>query len=121
MEKEIITTLSSIKDTRTLFILCSVMIFFDVITGYLKAFKNKKVNSSISRDGYIKKIGWFISLILGVVVDYFMHTKILVIGTASVCFATEFISVYENLREVGVWLPFGKYFEKVKDGVQDEN
>lgn len=120
MEKEIITTLSSIKDTRTLFILCSVMIFFDVITGYLKAFKNKKVNSSISRDGYIKKIGWFISLILGVVVDYFMHTKILAIGTASVCFATEFISVYENLADVGVKLPFAKYFEKVQDIQEDK-
>ena len=121
MESEIINALSSINNPRTLFILCSVMIFFDVITGYLKAFKNRKVNSSISRDGYIKKIGWFISLILGVVVDYFMHTKILLIGTASVCFATEFISVYENLSDIGVKLPFAKYFEKVKDNHLDQN
>ena len=29
--------------------------------------------------------------------------------------------VYENLSDVGVKLPFGKYFEKVKDGVDNED
>ena len=46
----------TINEPKTLFILCAIFIFSDVITGYLKAIKFKKVNSSISRDGYIKKI-----------------------------------------------------------------
>lgn len=121
MEKEIITALSSIRESRTLFIICSILIFTDVLTGYLKAFKNKKINSSISRDGYIKKVGWMVALILGVAMDYFIHVHIFLFGTAIVCIATEAISVYENLSDVGVKLPFGKYFEKVKDGVQDDN
>ena len=120
MENELITALNAIQDPRKLFIVCSIMIFGDVLTGYLKAFKNKKVNSSVSRDGYIKKLGWFVSLILGVAVNYFMCVKTLLIGTAIVCFTTEFISVYENLRAIGVKLPFDKYFEKVKDGVDNE-
>ena len=120
MEKEIITALSSIQESRTLFILCSILIFTDVITGYLKAIKNKIINSSISRDGYIKKIGWIIALILGVAMDYFIHVHLFLFGTAIVCIATEAISVYENLADVGVKLPFAKYFEKVQDVQEDK-
>ena len=111
--EEIIMALNSVRDTRTLFILCSILIFSDVITGYLKAFKYKKINSSISRDGYIKKVGWIIALLLGVVLDYFVHVKIFLFGTAIVCIITEFISVYENLSDIGVNVPFAKYFEKI--------
>lgn len=118
---ELIQALSSVQDSRTLFIICSVLIFSDVLTGYLKALKNKKINSSISRDGYIKKIGWIIALLLGVVLDYFIHVHIFLFGTAIVCITTEAISVYENLSDIGVKLPFARYFEKVKDGVENED
>ena len=121
MEKELITVLSSIRESRTLFIICSILIFTDVLTGYLKAFKNRKVNSSISRDGFIKKIGWMVALVLGVALDYFIHVQIFLLGTAVVCITTEAISVYENLADVGVNLPFAKYFEKVKKSVSDED
>lgn len=121
MNEELIQAISSVRDSRTLFIICSVLIFSDVLTGYLKAFKNKKINSSISRDGFIKKVGWIIALLLGVVLDYFIHVHIFLLGTAIVCLTTEAISVYENLSDVGVKLPFAKYFEKVKDGVENED
>lgn len=118
---ELIQALSSVQDSRTLFIICSILIFSDVLTGYLKAFRNKKINSSISRDGYIKKVGWIVALILGVLLDYFIHVHIFLFGTAIVCMTTEAISVYENLSDIGVKLPFSKYFEKVKDGVDNGN
>ena len=121
METELITALSSIRESRTIFIVCAILIFADVLTGYLKAFKNKILNSSISRDGFIKKIGWMIALLLGVALDYFIRIHIFLFGTATVCIITEAISVYENLSDVGVKLPFGKYFEKVKDGVDNED
>lgn len=69
----------------------------DVITGYLKAFKTKKINSSISRDGYLKKISWLIALLLGFAVNFLVDVELLLIGTAVVCVITEGISVYENL------------------------
>ncbi len=119
--EEIVVVLSSVKDCRTLFILCSVLIFCDVITGYLKAWKQREINSSISRDGYIKKVGWIVALLLGVVLDQFIHVHIFLFGTAIVCIATEAISVYENLSAVGVNLPFAKYFEKVKDKYEEEH
>ena len=108
-----IEKITSINEPRTIFILCGLFIFTDVLTGYLKAVKNKKVNSSISRDGYIKKIGWVIAILLGFLVDMFVNVNIFLIGSAIVCIATEGISVYENLGEVGVNLPFKRYFEKI--------
>lgn len=110
----------NILEIKSLFTLCGMFIFSDVITGYLKAFKNKKVNSSISRDGYIKKIAWILAIILGFLIDYFVKVNIFLVGSALVCIATEGISVYENLDELGVKLRFKKYFEKLKEESDDE-
>ena len=95
--------------------LCGILIFSDVITGYIKAFKFKKVNSSISRDGFIKKISWIFALVLGFSIDYFVKVNIFLIGSTLVCVTTEGISVYENFGELGIKLKFNKYFEKIKD------
>ena len=101
---------------RTLLIISGIMIFIDIITGYLKAFKLKKVNSSISRDGYIKKVGWAVAIIFGFTLDFILDIDLFLKGTAIVCITTEGMSIYENLSEVGVKLPFSKYFEKLKGG-----
>jgi toxin secretion/phage lysis holin len=118
---DIVSVVTHIQDPKTWFILCAIFIFADVLTGYLKAFKFKKVNSSISRDGYVKKIGWIIALLLGVAVDFLIETNVFLIGSALVCFTTEAISVWENLGEIGVNLPFKKYFIKIKEGVENDN
>ena len=102
---------------RTLLIIASIMIFTDILTGYLKA---KKVNSSISRDGYIKKVGWIVAVIFGFMMDYILEISIFLKGTTIVCIATEGMSIYENLSEIGVKLPFSKYFEKINKG-DDKN
>lgn len=116
--EQFVEKLMDINEPKTLFILCSIFIFSDVMTGYLKAIKNRKINSSISRDGYIKKISWIIALILGFTIDYFVKVNLFLIGSAIVCIATEEISVYENLGEIGIHLPFKKYFEKVNGGAK---
>lgn len=102
--------------TRNLLIVSLIMIFTDIITGYLKAIKNKKINSSISRDGFIKKIGWLIAIIFGFIVDYILNINLFLKGTSFVCISTEGMSIYENLSEIGVKLPFSKYFEKIDKG-----
>lgn len=113
--EEFITQIMALNEPKILFILCGIFVFTDVITGYLKAFKNHKMNSSISRDGYIKKIAWIVALLLGFLVDYFVGVQLFLIGSALVCIATEGISVYENLNELGINLPFTRYFEKMKE------
>lgn len=111
--EEFITKILEINDPKTLFLLCGIFIFTDVLTGYLKALKNKKLNSSISRDGYIKKISWIVAILFGYAIDYLVKVNIFLIGSAIVCITTEAISVYENLSELGIKLPFKKYFENI--------
>lgn len=111
--EQFIDKITCINEPRTLFILCGLFVFTDVLTGYLKAFKFKKVNSSISRDGYIKKLGWVVAILVGYLVDILVGVKIFLVGSAGVCIATEAISFYENLGEIGINLPFRKYFEKL--------
>ena len=106
-------------DSKTIFILCGIFIFTDILTGYLKAFKNKELNSSISRDGYIKKIGWVIAILLGFLIYIFVKTNLFLIGSAGVCITTEGISIYENLGEIGVQLPFKKYFTKLNENEEE--
>ncbi len=114
--EEFIEKLSSMNEPKRLFILCGIFIFTDVITGYLKALKLRKINSSISRDGYIKKISWIIAILLGFVIDYLVKVNIFLIGSVLVCIATEGISIYENFSELGIHLPFQKYFSKLNGG-----
>ena len=106
---------------RTLLIIAGIMIFTDILTGYLKAFKLKKVNSSISRDGYIKKVGWIVAVIFGFIMDYILNISLFLRGTTIVCIATEGMSIYENLSEIGVKLPYSKYFEKLKKEGENKN
>ena len=98
---------------RSLLIIGVIMIFTDILTGYLKAIKLKKINSSISRDGYIKKVGWVVAVLFGFILDYILQISLFLRGTTIVCIATEGMSIYENLAEIGVKLPFSKYFEKI--------
>lgn len=113
--EEIIEAFSNINNVKNIFFICGVFISFDVLTGYLKAFKFKKVNSSISRDGYIKKVGWILAIVLGYLVKVLVNVDLFLYMTSVVCVATEGISVYENLGEIGIDLKFKKYFEKLKD------
>ena len=53
------------------------------------------------------------ALIMGFGIDFIVNSELFLIGSAIVYIATEGISVYENLSELGVRLPFAKYFEKV--------
>ena len=114
----LITNVTSLK---SIFLICGFFIVIDIITGYLKAFKTKKINSSISRDGFIKKIGWVLALITGVFIEYISGTRIVLITSATMCILTEGISFYENLGELGVNVPYKKYFEKICEKEEGED
>ena len=118
--EQFVEKIMSVNDPKIIFILCAIFIFTDILTGYLKGWKFKKLNSSISRDGYIKKIGWITALLLGFFVDIIVGVNIFLIGSAIVCIATEGISVYENLGELGINLHFAKYFAKLNNSEKEE-
>ena len=112
---DFIEVILSIRDNKTIFLICGTFISFDIITGYLKAIKKQAINSSISRDGYIKKIGWIIAILLGYFIKKIIGIELFIVLSCLVCVATEGISIYENLGEIGVNLKFKKYFEKLKE------
>lgn len=118
--EQFVEKIIGMNEPKTIFMLCGIFIFADVLTGYLKAFKYHEINSSISRDGYIKKIGWVIAILLGFIVDLLVEVNLFLIGSAVVCIATEGISIYENLGEVGIDLRFAKYFAKLKDNQEEK-
>lgn len=113
--EDFINIMLSINDNKTIFLICGIFISFDIITGYLKAIKKKELNSSISRDGFIKKLGWIVAILLGFSIKELIKIDLFLIMSSVVCVATEGISVYENLGEIGVNLKLKKYFEKLKD------
>lgn len=112
---DFINVMLSIKDNKTIFLICGIFISFDIITGYLKAIKKHEINSSISRDGFIKKLGWIVAILLGFSIKQLIKIDLFLIMSSVVCVATEGISVYENLGEIGINLKLKKYFEKLKE------
>ena len=118
--EEFMNTMIAIQDEKTLILASALFIFADVLTGYCKAFKFKKVNSSISRDGYIKKMAWAIAILVGLCFKVLIRLDIFLLISAFTCIATEGMSLYENLGELGAKLPFSKYFERLKESIEEE-
>lgn len=113
--KEVLNELiQNISDVKFYAILPVIFIFMDILTGWIKALKNKKANSSVGRDGFCKKLGWLSAIALGYVFYFFLNTNIVLIGTAVSCILTELTSILENLSELGVDIPFSDFFEKIK-------
>lgn len=102
-------------DIKTLIAMSIFCILLDILTGYIKAFKNKKLNSSVSRDGFIKKLTWPISILIGLAFQYFIKINLVLYMSVGVCCVTEIVSILENLCELNPELNiFRKYLEKVK-------
>ena len=114
MEELLNTILIAITTPEIAIKLSIILVAFDILTGWLKAKKQNKVNSSISRDGFFKKIGWFIGLVLGLVLYYLINTNLLVLVVATTCITTEFISIIENLSDLGVNIKW-KSLEKINN------
>lgn len=96
-------------------------IIFDILTGFLRAMKDRKVNSSIKFEGLIRKAGELLGVIFLTFVDLYLNTDGLVTKTGvGLLIIYETISIVENFKQIGVNINFiMKYFDdnKYKDGV----
>lgn len=86
--------------------LLAVLMGLDIITGILKAIKNKKLRSRTAWFGYVRKIGVFGAIIAANIIDIVLQLNG-AIAYATVLFyiANEGLSVVENLAEIGVKVP----------------
>lgn len=100
-----------------------IWIIFDVITGLLRAGKDRKLNSSINFDGLIRKLGELVAVVFMSLVDlYFGTDGIITTGGVYALIIYETISIVENFKRIGVNLDFiMKYFDKNKYEGEDKD
>lgn len=83
-----------------------LLMFCDIVTGILKAIKNKRLRSRNALYGYFRKIGVFIALIVANVIDQICNLNGVVATGAMFAFIlNEIVSIIENLTLLGVNIP----------------
>lgn len=86
----------------------SLLVFMaiDYITGLMKAYKQKKINSKVGILGILKKFGFLCLVAVGCVIDHltgetgFIRTSIIYYLVAN-----EGLSILENLGAIGILVP----------------
>lgn len=109
MEQVIIDALQQITEIKTIFIIATVVIAMDTISGLIKAFYTKQYNSSINRKGIASKLTWLLLLLLGSAIQLLLGTPVLNIIIIVNCVLSEIMSVFENARDCGVELKITKF------------
>lgn len=86
--------------------LLAVLMLLDVITGLMKAWKNKRLRSRNALYGYARKIGIYVAIIVANIIDQVFGFNGAV-ATATVLFyiGNELLSIVENLAQIGVKVP----------------
>lgn len=86
--------------------LALAFIVIDVLTGVLKAVKNKELNSTKAREGIYKKASFILFIAFGYLADYamdYVNIGFNLPAAATICtliIVTEAISVLENLGQI---------------------
>ncbi len=97
-------------------------IILDIITGLIKALKNKNLNSTKIREGLYNKVSEILALIFAYGIEYVTNyikigTDIPTVGFVSTyIIITEIISIVENLCETNksIYKLFSPFLEKLK-------
>ena len=108
----------------------------DYITGYLRSLLKKKLSSKTGYKGLIKKTGYIFAVVVGAALDRLiiannLNVPITILGfpisfkIMMICsvVGTEGISIAENLKEMGLIVPFPikKTFKQLKQDESEEN
>lgn len=101
---------------KGMFYFLIVWIIFDIVTGLLRAMKDRVVNSSINYDGLIRKAGELVGVVFLTFVDLYLDTSGLLTKTGvGLLILYESISIIENFKQIGVNFDFlMKYFDEEK-------
>lgn len=111
-------------------IACLVMMVFDIITGFMAAWKNKDIQSTKMREGLFHKATLILLIILAWLCELFvMHvpdlgiTIPLVIPACVIIFAMELVSITENAAEINPELKDSKLLQlfKVSDDMEGDH
>lgn len=100
-----------------------IFIGFDIITGILRAGKDRELNSSINIEGLITKLGEVVAVVFLSFIDTYLGVDGIILKTGVWLLITyEVMSIIENFKQIGVELNFiMKYFDKNKYKEVDKN
>ena len=108
----------------------------DYITGYLRSLLKKKLSSKTGYKGLIKKTGYIFAVVVGAALDrliiaHNLNVSITILGfpisfkIMMICsiVGTEGISIVENLKEMGLIVPFPikRLFRQLKQDDTNED
>lgn len=110
------------EQTQILFIIFIVILAFEMLSGVLKAIKNKELDSTKFREGLLSKSGYFLQVGLCLVVSIMIEMPYLLYADLIWVSCSESVSVLENLSFCGVKIPtfIKNILEKTKE-VTEEN
>lgn len=93
-----------------------IWILFDIVTGFLRAGKDRKLNSSINFDGLIRKMGELVGVVFLTFVDIYLNTDGIIAKTGVYALILyESISIVENFKQIGINIDFiMKHFDDEK-------
>ena len=104
-------------------IITCIFILFDIITGFIKAWSQKNIDSVVLRQGLMHKLSEIVAIAFGFLCEY--ATSYIDIGVSlplsgGICtyiIIMEIISILENIIIINPELKrlFGKYLDKLKD------
>lgn len=109
---------------------CLVMMVFDIITGFMAAWKNKNIQSTKMREGLFHKGTLILLIILAWMCELFvMHipdlgiTIPLVIPACVIIFTMELVSITENAAEINPELKDSKLLKlfSISNDVEGEH
>lgn len=111
--------------SKMVYLVCGLFILMDLLTGSIKAFKNKEFTSSVMREGLFHKCGSILCVVFGIMVDYaqsYIDIGITIPVAVSICayiILMEIGSIIENLGEINPEIMPKKlrsYFGKLSGG-----
>src|SRR5690625_1419217 len=99
-----------------IFYVLLAFIVFDILTGLLRAMKDRKLNSSSNFDGLIRKAGEMLGIVFLTFIDLYLNIDGLITKTGvGLLILYEVISIVENFKQIGINFDFiMKYFDKDK-------
>ena len=99
------------KNTKTLFIIVIIILALEMLSGVMKAIKNKELNSTKFREGLLSKSGYFVQIGLVLLVSMMINMPYLMCADLIWIACSEGVSVLENLEGMGV--PFPEFLKSI--------
>jgi toxin secretion/phage lysis holin len=83
-----------------------VMVLLDYSTGFMAAWKNQRLDSTVGFTGIMKKVMIFVVVVVATLGDMIIgQSNVLRMACIVMYIGNEGLSILENAGEVGLWVP----------------